>query len=572
VYTGNPPSPGTGQRSSFAMTRGSITNNALPMSLESSGGGLLNELGGSTTLDGVTVSGNTAFTGGGILNDEGTLTVLRSAVWANTAVYGGGVYNNDFNPTNAYPATATIDRSFVGRNTATDYQCPTRLIPPGNLCGAGGGIFAENARTTVVNSTVAENQASTFGGGLYTLRIGTGTAAQGTMQLTNATVSANHAGTEGGGALVNGAPIAAVNSVLSDNHAAGGGSDCFLVPGSTITSSGNNVTTDTRCRFVQSTDRVAPALLAPLPQVVGAASVLLPTTGSVAVGAASAPVCAAAPVNSVDQVGTVRPQGAGCDVGAAEGSVAVPAATGVGRPGVFRSGVFRLRPTQAGGAPTTVTSLGAATDTPLMCDLDGDGSRSVVVVRPHLSGGLQWFARSTNLGSAAPASWLFGAATDTPVCGDWDGDGDDTPGVLRNAGGARLWIQSNAANGTGTLTSFLFGASADRPMYGDWDGNGTVTPGIVRPVGAAMLWSIRNQNSTGVTEGEFMFGLGTDLPVAGDWDGDGADSPGVVRPEGGSLRWWTRNTIVNGPATGTFLYGSPGDRPLVWTGSGVGGR
>jgi len=507
-----------------------------------------------------------------VLNDEASLVVRRSAVLGNTAVYGGGIYNNDFNPSNLYQAVATIDRSFVGRNNATDYQCPTWLIPAGNRCGAGGGVFIENARTLVVNSTVAENQASTFGGGLYNLRIGAGTAVQASMQLTNSTVAANHAGTEGGGALVNGAPVSAVNTVLADNHAATGASDCFLVPGSTMSSGGNSVTTDARCRFLQPTDRQSTALLAPLPVVVGAGAVMAPVVSSVAIGTGSASVCAAEPVWSVDQIGTPRPQGSGCDAGAVEASVATPAPTSSGRPAVFKSGVFRLRPTQASGSATVVGSLGLATDTPLLCDFDGDGSRSVTVVRPHLSGGLQWFHRSTNLGSATPTSWLFGAATDSPVCGDWDGDGDDSPGVLRNVGGSRLWIQSNTATGTGALTMFLFGAASDRPMYGDWDGNGTVTPGIVRPVGVAMLWSIRNQNSTGPTEGEFMFGLGTDQTVVGDWDGDGADSPGVVRVEGGSLRWWTRNTVVNGAATGTFLYGAPTDRPLVWTGTGVGGR
>ena len=572
VYTGNPPSPGTGQRSAFTMTRGSIVNNRLSVSLESSGGGLLGELGGTVTLDGVTVSGNTAFTGGGLLNDEATMVVRRSAVTGNTAVYGGGIYNNDFNPSNTYQAVATVDRSLVGRNTATDHQCPTALIPPGNLCGAGGGIFSENAQTLVVNSTVAENQASTFGGGLYNMRLGAATAAQGAMQLTGSTVAANHAGTEGGGVLVNGAPVTASNTVLADNHAGSGAGDCFLVPGSIISSSGSSLSGDTRCGFRQLTDRSSSAQLLPLPAAVGAASTMPPVVGSQAIGTGSAAVCSAAPVGGIDQTGVARPQGEACDIGAAEASVAMPSASGVGRPVVFRSGVFRARPTQASGSATTVASLGTATDTPLMCDFDGDGTRSVTVVRPHLSGGLQWFNRPTNLGSAAPATWLFGAATDSPVCGDWDGDGDDSPGVLRNAGLSRLWIQSNTANGTGPLTMFLFGAASDRPTYGDWDGNGTVTPGITRPAGAAMLWSIRNQNSTGPTEGEFMFGLGTDLTVVGDWDGDGADSPGVVRSEGGSLRWWTRNTVVNGAATGTFLYGAPGDRPLVWTGTGVGGR
>ncbi len=566
IYSGNPPAPAS-QTSSFTMTGGSLANNSLPLNLLSSGGGLLNETSGTAVLSGVTISGNSAFTGGGILNDEGKMTVSQATVKANNAFFGAGLYNNDFYPTNSIAAVALVQRSTISGNTATDYQCPYQLIPAGNLCGAGGGAFNENGDLTFVNSTVAENSAGTFGGGVYNLRVNGGTA---TVHLTNATVSANYAARDGGGLLENLGSMIVKNSIAADNLSGVGPTDCFLVPGSAITSAGNNISTDGRCGFSLGGDRFGSPQLTPLASNGGSTATMMPISGSPAVGAGDNATCASSLVGNVDQRGVARPVGNVCDIGAVEGETARPATTNAARPSTYLNGVFSFRPDLASGAPTGVAGFGLPTDTPLMCDFDGDGTRSLTVVR--VTGTyLTWYHRTSNTSGPAQKVITFGSSTDTPVCGDWDGNGTDTPGVLRNVGGARMWIESNTPDGSGALNVFYFGAAADRPMYGDWDGNGTDTPGIVRPVGGAMLWSYRNSNSSGTTQGEFYFGSNTDRPVVGDWDGNGADSPGVVRVEGANLRWWYRNTIVNGIANGTFLFGSSTALPAVWKGSGVGG-
>lgn len=54
----------------------------------------------------------------------------------------------------------------------------------------------------------------------------------------------------------------------------------------------------------------------------------VPDTGSFAIDAGNDSVCAAAPVNGVDQRGTSRPQGPHCDIGAVEAGIDL----------IFRSG------------------------------------------------------------------------------------------------------------------------------------------------------------------------------------------------------------------------------------------
>jgi CSLREA domain-containing protein len=320
VYTGDTPRPDLGQTSSFTMTGGSITNNSVPTNLLSNAGGFFNARAGTSTLTRVTVSGNTAFTGGGILNDQGTVHLVESTVTGNTAMYGGGIYNNDFAPADPYPAAMTIQRSSVIRNTATETGCPYHLIPPGNLCGGGGGIFSENSDTLVVNSTVAENTADTFAGGIYNLRVDNGLQTQARIRLVHATVSANSAVRDGGGILNNGGTYLVKSSIVADNLVAAAPNDCQLLVGSVTTSQGNNLASDTRCGFNQWNDQLSAARLGPLQNNGGPVLTMMPLTGSPAVNTADNGTCVAAPTGAVDQRGVARPAAGTCDIGAVEGS------------------------------------------------------------------------------------------------------------------------------------------------------------------------------------------------------------------------------------------------------------
>ena len=81
------------------------------------GGGIYNETGGTTTVDGSTVSANTAKYGGGI-SSRGTLTVTNSTIGGagmgnEATIWGGGIYN-------WATGTTTVDGSTVSANTADE--------------------------------------------------------------------------------------------------------------------------------------------------------------------------------------------------------------------------------------------------------------------------------------------------------------------------------------------------------------------------------------------------------------------------------------------------------------------
>ena len=96
----------------------------------------LGNVGGTASLDSVSVRGNTARVGGGIRNTGGSTLRLKSTTLRdNIAVSGAGLSND--------ASTARLVRSLVTRNTAIT---------------AGGGIFNENSgQVTLTSSRVIRN-------------------------------------------------------------------------------------------------------------------------------------------------------------------------------------------------------------------------------------------------------------------------------------------------------------------------------------------------------------------------------------------------------------------------------
>ena len=133
--------------------------------LLNNGGGIGNL--GSLTLTNCTVSENSAdFQGGGIWSpadaEFGSLTLTNSTVSGNSAYTGGGIAGVDF----------TIENSTVSDNVAT---------------GWGGGIVSrDSGRGTITNSTVSGNSADTGGG------VNCEEAAE--LTITNSTISGNTGG------------------------------------------------------------------------------------------------------------------------------------------------------------------------------------------------------------------------------------------------------------------------------------------------------------------------------------------------------------------------------------------
>lgn len=157
IISGNTARGGGGIASSNALTiiRSTISENTASYvdygagySYGYDGGGIRSS--GGSIIDS-TISGNTAMlgTGGGIENIFGTLTITGSTISENTGRDGGGILNNN-------GGHLTITNSTVSGNTA--------------MLGHGGGIrnrgFSERGTTLTVNSSTISGNRAEFGGGI----------------------------------------------------------------------------------------------------------------------------------------------------------------------------------------------------------------------------------------------------------------------------------------------------------------------------------------------------------------------------------------------------------------------
>jgi CSLREA domain-containing protein len=268
----------------------------LPAPPSASSDRVIDQRGGFTdlTLLDLTVAGGRAFVpsgfgyGGGIRSDTpGELVLRRVVVRDNQASgqasggEGGGVFKAR--------GHLVIENSAISGNKAC-------------CSGFGGGVFLEQVGTTadLTNVSIVGNESSYVGGGVYS---NNSIAAN----LTNVTIIGNKSlNTDGGlGGDVSG--FRARSSIVAGNTSP---ADANCTTGSGLASDGGNVG-DPVCGFTQPTDaRTLDAQLGafggtPIP-------VAEPLPGSPAIDRAVG-VCPA-----TDARGVSRPQGVGCDAGAAE--------------------------------------------------------------------------------------------------------------------------------------------------------------------------------------------------------------------------------------------------------------
>ena len=153
---------------------------------------------------------------------------------------------------------------------------------------------------------------------------------------------------------------------------------------------------------------------------------------------------------------------------------------------------------------------------------------------PMVHRGGAWYLRRSLTSGVADTSFSYGNATDAGLMCDWDGNGTKTAGVFR----AGTWYLRNSPGGGLGEISFGYGNPGDIPICGDWNGDGIDTPGVVR----GDTWYLRNSNTGGIADIVFKYGSPGDLPIVGDWNGDGIDTPGVVR----AGVWYLRNSNTGG--------------------------
>jgi hypothetical protein len=189
-----------------------IQNTTIEDNQGSIGGGIDNGFGGHLTVDGAIIAGNAAATGGGIYNsggipelqaDHSEMTLRDTQIRGNSAIFGAGIYNAG----NDTPGIATIERATIADNESSR---------------SGGGMYnAGNLDLTA--STISGNCAVVSGGGLF--NAGTDVIPAGykaRAALTNNTVSGNNGGQTGGG-IRNGGDLTATNVTIAGNAAGDGG-------------------------------------------------------------------------------------------------------------------------------------------------------------------------------------------------------------------------------------------------------------------------------------------------------------------------------------------------------------
>jgi hypothetical protein len=141
----SPTLDGAGQASVLSITGGfAVTINTLTIrggdtgsTNFKGGGGILNDQGGTVTLNGSTITGNrTSFLGGGIFN-SGTVTLNDSTVSNNGARNGGGGISNRAGSTVTLNGSSSITRNtaFLGGGIFND---------PGGTVNLNGGTVTDN--------------------------------------------------------------------------------------------------------------------------------------------------------------------------------------------------------------------------------------------------------------------------------------------------------------------------------------------------------------------------------------------------------------------------------------------
>jgi hypothetical protein len=306
--------------------------------------------------------------GGGILSRGGVPDLLHSTVTGNDADCGGGMA-----VTAANTSVAAVTGSVISNNTARDgggmfiTSHPLTVVQSlslnggtlsGNYARFGGGIHTRNSQLTLSNMTLHNNSAFN-GGGIRADKSPVLINATEIIELTmsNVTLSGNTADLIGGGLQATDTEVALYNATIAFNSSVnevnnpgtinGGGGmrvsvkinssprGSLKLRNTVVSGSGGSDCLDTsyfgdianedidNSNIIQDGGCNTPALavnprLLPLADNGGQNQTHEMERTSPAIDAGDNTVCAAAPVNGLDQRGVSRPNGSACDMGAVE--------------------------------------------------------------------------------------------------------------------------------------------------------------------------------------------------------------------------------------------------------------
>ena len=191
------------------------------------GGGVYMNSAPEVTMNGGSITGNTAANnGGGVYAFSGTFTMNDGTIAGNkaTAKNGGGVYANG-------STVFTVKDGTIGGSTAAD----------ANAAKYGGGVYVKNGTFTMSGGKITGNSATKDGGGVR--------LDKGTLNMSgSAVISRNTTDTYGGGVDVNNGSFTMSGGSITGNNAAGdspnwsGGGGVFVYDGGSFTMSGGSIT------------------------------------------------------------------------------------------------------------------------------------------------------------------------------------------------------------------------------------------------------------------------------------------------------------------------------------------
>ena len=271
---------------------------------------------GNITISSSTFSNNSAdYSGGAIYNERGTLTISDSTFSDNSADRSGGamvtwggetIINNSSFSGNSAKGNAEGGGAIYNERTLTISNSSFS----NNSARVVGGAIDNDGTLTISNSSFSGNSAR-YGGGLFVSDNANFQLSQNRSKLTQVTLVDNSA--DSGGGIYGAArtlgyfnyvesTVNLYNSIVARNS----GGDCV----GELTANFNNLIQDGSCSPALSGDPLLGALVEPED---GSTAHYPLMAYSPAVGAANERYCPA-----TDQVGTARPQGSACNIGAIE--------------------------------------------------------------------------------------------------------------------------------------------------------------------------------------------------------------------------------------------------------------
>ena len=187
------------------------------------GGGIYNRVNASLTISNSTISSNAAVPVAGGIYSEGSLIVTDSTIARNTTgILGGGIALNGtasglIKNSDISNNSAPIGGGFMVGGTATLTLTNCKVSENISSGGAAGGSVNEDSRLNVINCLIVNNTVT----GTYNESSGAcgGLLCEGITTITNSTIANNTATTIGGGILYNNKPIYIYNSIIAGNTA-----------------------------------------------------------------------------------------------------------------------------------------------------------------------------------------------------------------------------------------------------------------------------------------------------------------------------------------------------------------